>query len=105
MMEEGSPQQGTVSEHRHLFSNLQCTLAQWLRLLVFAPLAIEHSQIVECGSHLGRQARPLSIGAFRDLEHWSSSSSHTTGPHTAQLPKELDSAVLARGDSGEKQLN
>ena len=64
--EEGSPQQGRSGEgHRHLFSNLQCPLAQRLRLLIFAPLPIEHSQVVECGRHLGRQACPYQT---KDLE-------------------------------------
>lgn len=43
----------------HLFSDLQCPLAQWLCLLVFTPFAIQHSQIVECGSHLQRKASPI----------------------------------------------
>lgn len=46
-------------ESGHLFSDLQCPLAQWLCLLVFAPFAIQHSQIVECGSHLQRKASPI----------------------------------------------
>ena len=59
MIHEGSPQQGRMGRgHGYLFPNLQGPLAQRLCLLVFASLTIEHSQIVECGGHLARQARP-----------------------------------------------
>lgn len=36
----------------YLFSYLQSSLAQWLGLLVLAPLSIEHGQVVECSSNL-----------------------------------------------------
>lgn len=53
--EEGGTKQGrTERGGKHLFSDLQCPLAQRLRLLVFASFAIENSQIVECSSHLGK---------------------------------------------------
>lgn len=36
----------------HLFANLQCTFAQWFGFLVLASFAIQHGQVVQCGSNL-----------------------------------------------------
>lgn len=37
----------------HLLPDLQCPLAQRFGFLVLAPLAIQHSQVVEGGGHCG----------------------------------------------------
>lgn len=36
----------------HLFSNLQSPFTQGLSLLIFATFSIQHSQVVQSGSHL-----------------------------------------------------
>lgn len=38
----------------YLFSDLQGPLAQWLSLLILAPLAVQHGQVVQGGRHLER---------------------------------------------------
>lgn len=48
----------------YLFTDLQRPLAQWLCLLVLAPLPIEHGQVVQGGGHLG-EARDGALGRPR----------------------------------------
>ena len=91
--EEGSPQQGrSGGGQRHLFSNLQRPLAQRLRLLVFAPLPIEHSQVIECGRHLGRQTCPHRQRAWNSRAPF------------CPTPRQMDSATRATGACRERKV-